>query len=90
MRWNAHIFQREISDRIGLTRQYIGCCMDALQSRETIRRISQDRASGVDWPSTDTCFPFIADSIPFPRHKATPGVQSSQRAASSAPIPPYT
>ena len=43
MRWNAHIFQREISDRIGLTRQYVGCCMDALQSRGTIRRIRLDR-----------------------------------------------
>lgn len=43
MRWNAHIFQREISDRIDLTRQYVGCCMDALQSHETIRRIRLDR-----------------------------------------------
>ena len=40
---NAHISQREISDRIGLTRQYVGRCMDALQVRKVIRRVGPDR-----------------------------------------------
>jgi predicted HTH transcriptional regulator len=43
IRSNAHITQKMLSDAIGLTRQYIGRCMDSLQSRNIIRRIGPDK-----------------------------------------------
>ncbi len=40
---NAHITQKMLSEAIGLTRQYVGRCMDSLQSRNIIRRIGPDK-----------------------------------------------
>ena len=40
---NAHITQKMLSEAIGLTRQYVGRCMDSLQSRKIIRRIGPDK-----------------------------------------------
>ena len=40
---NAHITQKMLSEAIGLTRQYIGRCMDSLQARKIIRRIGPDK-----------------------------------------------
>ena len=35
--------QKMLSDTIGLTRQYVGRCMDSLQSRNIIRRVGPDK-----------------------------------------------
>ena len=43
LRGDAHVTQKTISDRIGVTRQYVGRCMDSLQSRGLIRRIGPDK-----------------------------------------------
>ena len=40
---NAHITQKMLSEAIGLTRQYVGRCMDSLQARKIIRRIGPDK-----------------------------------------------
>ena len=40
---NAHITQKMLSEAIGLTRQYVGRCMDSLQARRIIRRIGPDK-----------------------------------------------
>ena len=40
---NAHITQKMLSEAIGLTRQYVGRCMDSLQARKIIRRIGVAR-----------------------------------------------
>ena len=40
---NAHITQKMLSEAIGLTRQYIGRCMDSLQARNIIRRVGPDK-----------------------------------------------
>ena len=40
---NAHITQKMLSEAIGLTRQYVGRCMDSLQARNIIRRVDPDR-----------------------------------------------
>ena len=40
---NAHITQKMLSEAIGLTRQYVGRCMDSLQARNIIRRIGPDK-----------------------------------------------
>ena len=40
---NAHITQKMLSEAIGLTRQYVGRCMDSLQDRKIIRRIGPDK-----------------------------------------------
>ena len=40
---NAHITQRMLSEAIGLTRQYVGRCMDSLQARNIIRRVGPDK-----------------------------------------------
>ena len=40
---NAHITQKMLSEAIGLTRQYVGRCMDSLQSRNIIRRVGPDK-----------------------------------------------
>ena len=40
---NAHITQKMLSEAIGLTRQYVGRCMDSLQARKIIRRIGHDK-----------------------------------------------
>ena len=47
IRENSHITQRKLSDMIGLTRQYVGRCMDSLQARQIIRRIGPDK--GGEW-----------------------------------------
>ena len=43
VRENPHVTQSAISIRIGLTRQYVGRCMDALQAKGVIRRIGPDK-----------------------------------------------
>ena len=43
VRENSHITQRMLSSMIGLTRQYVGRCMDSLQARQIIRRIGPDK-----------------------------------------------
>ena len=40
---NAHITQKMLSETIGLTRQYVGRCMDSLQARKIIRRVGPDK-----------------------------------------------
>ena len=40
---NAHITQKMLSEAIGLTRQYVGRCMDSLQARKIIRRVGPDK-----------------------------------------------
>ena len=40
---NAHITQKMLSEAIGLTRQYVGRCMDSLQARNIIRRVGPDK-----------------------------------------------
>ena len=40
---NPHITQKMLSDTIGLTRQYVGRCMDSLQARNIIRRVGPDK-----------------------------------------------
>ena len=40
---DAHITQKMLSEAIGLTRQYVGRCMDSLQARRIIRRIGPDK-----------------------------------------------
>ena len=40
---NAHITQKMLSEAIGLTRQYVGRCMDSLQTRKIIRRVGPDK-----------------------------------------------
>ena len=40
---NAHITQKMLSEAIGLTRQYVGRCMDSLQVRNIIRRVGPDK-----------------------------------------------
>ena len=40
---NAHITQKMLSEAIGLTRQYVGRCMDSLRARKIIRRIGPDK-----------------------------------------------
>ena len=40
---NAHITQKMLSETMGLTRQYVGRCMDSLQVRKVIRRIGPDK-----------------------------------------------
>ena len=43
VRENPHVTQSAISIRIGLTRQYVGRCMDALQAKGVIRRVGPDK-----------------------------------------------
>ena len=43
IRSNAHITQKMLSEAIGLTRQYVGRCMDSLQARKIIRRVGPDK-----------------------------------------------
>ena len=43
IRSNAHITQKMLSEAIGLTRQYVGRCMDSLQARNIIRRVGPDK-----------------------------------------------
>ena len=43
IRANPHITQKMLSEAIGLTRQYVGRCMDSLQARNIIRRIGPDK-----------------------------------------------
>ena len=43
VRENPHVTQSAISTRIGLTRQYVGRCMDALQAKGMIRRVGPDK-----------------------------------------------
>ena len=40
---NAHITQKMLSEAIGMTRQYVGRCMDSLQARKIIRRVGPDK-----------------------------------------------
>ena len=54
---NAHITQKMLSEAIGLTRQYVGRCMDSLQARKIIRRIGTDK--GGYWEVSG-----MANSIP--------------------------
>ena len=43
IRSNAHITQKMLSEAIGLTRQYVGRCMDSLQAHNIIRRVGPDK-----------------------------------------------
>ena len=43
IRSNAYITQKMLSEAIGLTRQYVGRCMDSLQARNIIRRVGPDK-----------------------------------------------
>ena len=43
--------QKILSEAIGLTRQYVGRCMDSLQARKVIRRVGPDK--GGSWEVFD-------------------------------------